>query len=98
MFTACLPAFLQIYQDPRGSIDAMTGNEGGANQPDKSCILLRSIGNGVLKPIVVPSTRDAEYSTHSVDAELFLMRLDEPLGLPRLACPFVRGHGLCPQQ
>lgn len=90
MFTACFPDFTQIHQDPRGSIDAMTGNEGGANEPEKSGILLRSVGERVLKPRVIPGSRDAEYSIHGLDAELFSLCLDELIDSPRLAHIFVR--------
>src|SRR5437899_10859797 len=82
VLAAHLSAFPKILQDPRSTINSMTGSKGYADKSEKPCILLSSIRYWMIKPCVVTSAGDAEKPAHRLDAELIPMRFNKLVRSP----------------
>ena len=92
VLAARLSPLAQVQQDSRCTVDPVTGQERGPNQPKQPFIFLCPIRNRVFQPSVIASSSDTEKPAHRGNTESVPIRLDERLSFPRLALCFP-SHG-----
>jgi hypothetical protein len=92
MLAAGFARFPEIKKDPRRAVDAVTRNEGSPNQAKEAGILLRTVRNRLLKPLVVAARRDAENATHRLHSVPPSMGLDELIRRANSPGARLRGH------
>lgn len=92
VLAARFTGFTQVEEDPWSAVDAVTGNEGGSDQTQKPSVLLSSIGDRLLKPLVVTALSDLEDLAHGLDAVLTAVGFNEPVDLADLSSTQLRGH------
>ena len=77
MFATSLPSLAEIEKHARGTIDAVTGNERCADQPEEPCVLLSSRRDGITQPSVVPAGSHLEELAQRLDVVLPAVRFNE---------------------
>src|SRR5947199_6912437 len=77
MLAAGLSRFTQIEEDPRGAIDAMTRDEGRADQAQQPGVLLGVVRDRLLEPVIVTAHGHLEDATHLLHAVPISIGFDE---------------------
>src|SRR5437016_6820368 len=80
MLAAGLSRFTQIEEDTRGAIDAMTRDEGRADQAQQPGILLGVVRDRLLEPVIVAAHGHLEDATHPLHAVPISIGFDEFVG------------------
>ena len=92
MLAADFARFPEIEKAPRRAVDAVTCHEGSPNQAKEAGVLLRTVRNRLLTPLVVAAWCDAENATHRLHGVPPSRGLDELIGRANSPGARLRGH------
>jgi hypothetical protein len=77
MLAARLSGLTQVQEDAGRAVDPLTRDEGRPDQTQQPGILLGTIREGLLEPLVVATRGHVEHATQRLHAVLDAMRLDD---------------------